>query len=110
MRKVIDGMLCDTTTAKQVGSVIVDAEVQTLYRTKSGGFFIHYSSAKGERIEETTITGAEFWCEDHGFTLTEYGMELIAVRLPKHTLDKIDAVRGKYNRSEYIRQLIEKSL
>ena len=44
MKKVIKGKKLDTTTAKMIGIAMIDEDkdiVETLYRTKSGAYFIH---------------------------------------------------------------------
>lgn len=44
MKKIIKGKQLNTETAKMVGTVMIDEEkdiIETLYRTKSGVYFIH---------------------------------------------------------------------
>lgn len=86
MKKVIKGAVCDTETATKLGSCdhdIIDHLhwwSETLYRTKSGRYFIHgeggpaspYSIAdgdghwkSGEQINVISREAAEEWAEEH---------------------------------------------
>lgn len=86
MKKVIKGAVCDTETATKLGSCdhdIIDHLhwwSETLYRTKSGRYFIHgeggpaspYSIAdgdghwkSGEQINVISCEAAEEWAEEH---------------------------------------------
>lgn len=86
MRKVIKGTVCDTETATRLGTCGHDITnrlhrwTETLYRTKSGRYFIHgegepgsrYAKAEddghwksGEQIDIITKEAAEKWAEEH---------------------------------------------
>lgn len=86
MRKVIKGAVCDTETATRLGACGHDITnrlyrwTETLYRTKSGRYFIHgeggpgsrYAKAeddghwkRGEQIDIITKEAAEKWAEEH---------------------------------------------
>ena len=86
MKKVIQGVLCDTSTAKYLGSAsyLGDRDFahwrEALYRTKSGKYFLYgeggpasrYSTAdsdgrwkSGEQINVISRKAAEEWAEEH---------------------------------------------
>lgn len=86
MRKVIKGAVCDTETATKLGTCDHDITnrlcwwSETLYRTKSGKYFIHaaggpgsrYAKAEddgrwksGEQINVVSREAAEGWAEEH---------------------------------------------
>lgn len=85
MKKIIQGKLCDTETAKELGSYSFSYPSQfdwyreTLYRTKSGTYFLHgegnaaspYAYAcptggfdPGEKIRVLEPDDAKAWAED----------------------------------------------
>ena len=74
MKKVIKGKKLDTQTAKMVGTAMIDEDkdiVETLYRTKSGAYFIHNVYRKsttgkletGEDIYLISANEAVQWAE-----------------------------------------------
>lgn len=86
MKRVVQGVLCDTETAKMLGEYEHDCKssfhwyVERLYRTKSGKYFIrgegHAASpyakkvaqsewAPGEAIKLLPPEAARQWAEDH---------------------------------------------
>ena len=86
MKKVINGTLCDTNTAKKLGedsySNPGDSQywVETLYRTKSGKYFLHGEGGAmtkyavcvaqnewsgGEKIIPLDLDSAQRWAEEH---------------------------------------------
>lgn len=86
MKKVIKGAVCDTETATKLGTCDHDITnrlywwSETLYRTKSGKYFIHgeggpgsrYARAEddghwksGEQIDVVSREAAEGWAEEH---------------------------------------------
>ena len=86
MKKVVQGVLCDTDTAKMLGDYEHDQKsshhwyTERLYRTKSGKYFIHgeghaaspYAKkvaqsewAPGEAIKLMPPEAARQWAEDH---------------------------------------------
>lgn len=72
MKKIIKGKQLNTETAKMVGTAIIDADkdiIETLYRTKSGIYFVHNVYRKsavgkleiGEDIYIITSEEAKEW-------------------------------------------------
>lgn len=84
MKKVINGKQLNTATAKMVGTAMIDADkdiVETLYRTKSGIYFIHNVYKKsstgklevGEDLSIVPVDEAKKWAE-RWLTSAEYNM------------------------------------
>lgn len=82
MKKVIQGKELNTTTAKMIGTAMIDTEkdiVEVLYRTKSGVYFIHNVFKKsvtgklevGEDIYLITADEAQQWAKKW-LTSSEY--------------------------------------
>src|SRR5690554_5959938 len=92
MKKVIDGSLYNTDTAKELGNYSYSNRTdfnyfsETLYRTRSGKYFIHgeggpmskyavstgqNSWSGGEHIEPVSIDTAREWAEEN-LTADEY--------------------------------------
>lgn len=123
MKKVIKGAVCDTETATKLGSCdhdIIDHLhwwSETLYRTKSGRYFIHgeggpashYSIAdgdghwkSGEQINVISRKAAEEWAEEHlsgdeyeaAFGLPDE-VPRITVELTPKNRRKLDEIRAK---------------
>lgn len=123
MKKVIKGAVCDTETATKLGSCdhdIIDRlhwRSETLYRTKSGRYFIHgeggpaspYSIAdgdgrwkSGEQINVIPREAAEEWAEEH-LTGDEYEAAFglpdevprITVELTPENRRKLDEIRAR---------------
>lgn len=121
MKKVIKGAVCDTETATKLGSCdhdIIDHLhwwSETLYRTKSGRYFIHgeggpaspYSIAdgdghwkSGEQINVISREAAEEWAEEHlsgddyeaAFGVPDE-VPRIAVALTPENRKKLDEIR-----------------
>ena len=86
MKKVINGTLCDTDTAKKLGEDSYSNPgdfqhwVETLYRTKSGKYFLHGVGGAmtkyavcvaqnewsgGEKIIPLDLDSAQRWAEEH---------------------------------------------
>lgn len=74
MKKIIKGRQLNTATAKMVGTVMIDENkdiVETLYRTKSGIYFIHNVYKKsttgkievGENLNIVPIDEAKEWAK-----------------------------------------------
>ena len=95
MKKVIDGAVYNTATAREIGSWDNGYQYsdfsradETLYRTKSGKYFLHgegggnsqygewhgNSGGPGEEIRPYTPQEARQWAEDH-LTADEYAAE-----------------------------------
>lgn len=82
MKKVIKGKQLNTETAKMVGTVMIDKDkdiIETLYRTKSGIYFVHNVYRKstvgklevGEDIVIVSYDSAKEWAKKW-LTETEY--------------------------------------
>ena len=87
MKKIINGTLCNTETAKLLGSVENECYPgdtgyirEALYRTKSGAYFLHAEGGagtryaqqtepnhwrSGERITLLDLDSAQKWAEEH---------------------------------------------
>lgn len=122
MKKVIKGAVCDTETATRLGTCAHDTTSrlyrwsETLYRTKSGKYFIHgeggpgsrYGKAEddghwksGEQIAVVSREAAEEWAEKH-LSGDEYEAAFgvpdevprIAITLTPENRRKIDNIRA----------------
>lgn len=122
MKKVIKGTVCDTETATKLGTCDHDITnrlcwwSETLYRTKSGRYFIHgeggpaspYSIAdgdghwkSGEQINVISREAAEEWAEEHlsgddyeaAFGVPDE-VPRITVALTPENRRKIDSIRA----------------
>lgn len=82
MKKIIKGKQCDTNTAKLIGTAMIDESkdiIETLYRTKSGIYFVHNVYRKsavgklevGEDIVIVSYDSAKEWAKKW-LTKTEY--------------------------------------
>lgn len=82
MKKIINGKVLNTDTAKMIATVMIDKEkdiIESLYRTKSGAFFIYSVFPKSnvgklDMSEEITLishTQANEWSRQH-LTESEY--------------------------------------
>lgn len=128
MKKIIDGASYDTTKAEQLGKASHSNSLdfyhwtETLYRSKSGKYFLHgeggpksrYSESTGqnnwsggEKILPTSRKSAMEWAEEHLsgeeyaeiFGDPEEGFEVISVRLNATTLSRLRAWCEGKNRS-----------
>lgn len=121
MKKVISGVLCDTTTAKVLGEYEHDCKssfhwyVERLYRTKSGKYFIHgeghaaspYAKkvaqsewAPGEAIKLIPPEAARQWAEEHldaGEYIAAFGEpeEMSSVLIADETKTKLVELKRK---------------
>ena len=129
MKKVIEGALYNTATAKEIGSWHNGSRgfnwcKETLYRTKAGKYFLDgegganskYSSQSGntwydgERIIPVTPSAAAIWAEEHldadEYT-AEFGepdeasdeTEVLICSIPKNTKNKLRKIASKNNKS-----------
>ena len=127
MKKVIKGAVCDTETATKIGSCDHDITdhlhwwSETLYRTKSGRYFVHseggpasrYSTAdsdghwkSGEQINVISRKTAEEWAEEH-LSGDEYEAAFgvpdevprITVALTPANRAKLEGIRAKTGRT-----------
>lgn len=131
MKKVIDGSLYNTETAKELGSNTHSNRSdfnyfsETLYRTRSGKYFIHGEGGPmskyavstgqnewsgGEHIEPISIDTAREWAEQN-LTADEYaeifglpdeaadGKEFISATIEPETRQKIDRLRSETGKS-----------
>lgn len=75
MKKIINGRLYDTDTAKEVGYDNDNPTgnwSETLYKKRTGEFFIsHWDAWNGDYIEPISYSEAKNWMEDHG-SVDEY--------------------------------------
>lgn len=121
MKKVVQGVLCDTDTAKMLGEYEHDCKssfhwyVERLYRTKSGKYFIHGEGhaaspyarkvaqsewAPGETIKLMPPEAARQWAEDH-LDAAEYiaafgePEEMSSVLIAEGTKDKLVELKRK---------------
>lgn len=127
MKKVIKGAVCDTETATKLGTCDHDITnrlcwwSETLYRTKSGKYFIHgeggpgsrYAKAEddghwksGEQIDVVSREAAEGWAEEHldgdGY-IAAFGVPdevpRITVALASENRAKLEGIRAKTGRT-----------
>ena len=70
MKKIINSRVYDTDTAKQVGYDNDNPKgnwEETLYRKKTGEFFVqHWDAWNGGGIEPISFNAAKKWMEEHG--------------------------------------------
>lgn len=122
MKKVVQGVLCDTTTAKVLGEYEHEHKssshwyTERLYRTKSGKYFLHgeghaaspYAKkvaqsewAPGEAIKLLPPEAARQWAEDHLLDAAEYiaafgePEEMASVLIAEGTKTKLVALKRK---------------
>lgn len=130
MKKVIDGALYNTETAREIGAWTNHERgfgfvSQTLYRTKSGKYFIHgeggartqYADncgnnvwAEGERIEPMTAGSARKWAEEY-LSATQYAAEFgepdeagddkeaLNITVPADVKKKLEKLRAETGKS-----------
>lgn len=119
MKKVIDGSLYDTETAKSLGQKWFDCTdrlswmSETLYRTKSGKYFVYGEGgcnsryavrtecdrwASGAKIIPMSLDEAQKWAEEH-LTGDEYldafgpTQERTAVSVSPRTRERLEALK-----------------
>lgn len=142
MKKIIDGKLCDTSTAKEIGYKSYgqygsfEYECRTLYRTKSGVYFIHGEGGAmsafavqkganewsgGEKIEIVSAEYAKKWAEEN-LSAEEYEAEFgetrefdtvaITVYLPADIVSKLDEIKAKTGmaRTAIVEKLVRNGL
>ena len=121
MKKVVQGVLCDTTTARLVGEFQHSNRNdfhfyrEELYRTKSGKYFIHGEGhaaspyarkvaqsewAPGEAIKLLPPEAARQWAEDHldaGEYIAAFGEpeEMSSVLIAEETKGKLVELKRK---------------
>lgn len=125
MKKILNGKKCDTDTAIKLGSYMKDISepngyAETLYRTKSGAFFIHGTGNKmspyaslsdsgelicGEQIRLVSADYAQKWAkanlgsDEYNNIFTTYkGSKQMCISVSsaaKTELDKLRASTGK---------------
>lgn len=121
MKKVVQGVLCDTDTAKMLGEYEHDCKssfhwyTERLYRTKSGKYFLHgeghaaspYAKkvaqsewAPGEAIKLLPPEAARQWAEDHldaGEYIAAFGEpeEMSSVLITEEIKKKLIALKRK---------------
>ena len=137
MKKVISGVLCDTTTAKVLGEYEHDHKssfhwyTERLYRTKSGKFFLYgegYAAspyarqvstnewAPGERIRLLPPEAARQWAEENlsgdeyiaAFGEPEEDAEHISVAISAKAKAVLDDLKSRTGKT--LRQLIEEAV
>lgn len=121
MKKVVQGVLCDTGTAKVLGEYEHDHKssfhwyMERLYRTKSGKYFLHGEGhaaspyarkvaqsewASGEAIKLLPPEAARQWAEDHldaGEYIAAFGEpeEMSSVLIADETKKKLSELKRK---------------
>lgn len=70
MKKIINGKVYDTKTAKEIGyfnDQPTGNQQETLYRKRTGEFFVqHWDIWNGDCINPISFKEAQKWLEDHG--------------------------------------------
>lgn len=70
MRKIINGKVYDTETAKEIGYYNDEPTgnvSEYLYQKKTGEFFLkHWDAWNGDSIQPISYAEAQAWMEDHG--------------------------------------------
>lgn len=137
MKKVVQGVLCDTETARLLGEYQnsnrsqFDFYKEELYRTKSGKYFLygegHAASpyarkvaqsewAPGEQIKLLPLEAARKWAEEYlsgdeyiaAFGVPEEDAEHISVAISAKTKAVLDDLKSKTGKT--LRQLIEEAV
>ena len=137
MKRVVQGVLCDTETAKVLGEYEHEYRssfhwyMERLYRTKSGKYFIHgeghaaspYAKkvaqnewAPGEQIKLMPPEAARRWAEEHldgdeyiaAFGEPEEDAEHISVAISAKAKAVLDGLKSRTG--ETLRQLIEEAV
>ena len=134
MKKVINGVLCNTETAKYIGNHRYSSSsdfhycYEELYRTKSGKFFLwgeggpasKYSRmtgpnswSSGEAIELLSLEDAREWAEEYldgDEYIAAFGEpeEMSSVLIAEKTMIKLDALKRKTGKD--IDQLITEAV
>lgn len=123
MKKIINGSRYDTETAKRLGRWESGTDIrdllhysETLYRTKSGKYFLHGegghgttygNSQNGEQIIPIAEDAAKAWAEEHmdgddyEATFGAVGDDItqVAAYLNSSLLNKLDAYKVEHNMS-----------
>lgn len=123
MKKIINGSRYDTETAKRLGRWESGPDIrdllhysETLYRTKSGKYFLHDegghgttygNSQNGEQIIPIAEDAAKAWAEEHmdgddyEATFGAVGDDItqVAAYLNSSLLNKLDAYKVEHNMS-----------
>lgn len=122
MKKVINGTLCNTETAKLLGSFENECYPgdiryirEALYRTKSGTYFLHAEGGagtryaqqiepnhwrSGEMITVVSPASAKMWAEEH-LDADEYARafgpteDKAVISVPASTKAKLDEIKAK---------------
>ena len=122
MKKVIEGTLCNTDTAKRLGSYDngelpgdINYVKESLYRTKSGSYFLHSEGGartqcaikdvsghwrSGELITLINPVSAKKWAEEHldadGYTQAfGYPEERTTISISASTKAKLDEIKAR---------------
>lgn len=122
MKKIIHGVLCDTSTAKHLGSASylgvrdLDHWYERLYRTKSGRYFLYGEGGPasryavtigqnewsgGEKIQLLSRETAMEWAEEHldgdeyiaAFGSPEETEKAMSIVLPVKARDQLEALK-----------------
>ena len=122
MKKIIQGVLCDTSTAKFLGeaSYLRDSDIahwsEALYRTKSGKYFLYGEGGPasryavtigqnewsgGEKIQLLSRETAMEWAEEHldgdeyiaAFGNPEETEKAMSIILPIKTRERLEALK-----------------
>lgn len=123
MKKIINGSRYDTETAKRLGWWESGPDIrdlfycsETLYRTKSGKYFLHGeggpgtaygNSPNGEQIIPIAEDAAKAWAEEHmsgddyevAFGAVDDDITQVAAYLNSSLLNKLDAYKAEHNMS-----------
>ena len=122
MKKVINGTLCNTETAKLLGSYDngefpgdINYVKESLYRTKSDAYFLHSEGGAGTRYAKKEGSGhwrsgemitvvspasAKMWAEEH-LDADEYARafgppeDKAVISVPASTKAKLDEIKAK---------------
>jgi hypothetical protein len=117
VKRIIDGVTYNTATATQVHVYYEDADVtKTLYLTRGGGFFLHWTdrSDEGQALIVMTESKAREWLDDVGADATVVlggGSDeaRVTLRLPGalHKRLAIDAAERGRSLNEHAMRLLE---
>lgn len=123
MKKIINGSRYDTETAKRLGWWESGPDIrdlfycsETLYRTKSGKYFLHGEGGpgtaygnrpNGEQIIPIAEDAAKAWAEEHmsgddyevAFGAVDDDITQVAAYLNSSLLNKLDAYKAEHNMS-----------
>lgn len=132
MKKRINGVLCDTTTAEKVGEYATGSDAsaltESLYLTKSGMYFIHSEGGSdsrcavrdasgklipGETLEVISDAAAGSWAREHygaslDDLLSKVRKQWTTIKIPVGLKAQLDELRSKTG--ETMGDILEKSV